>query len=463
MEESSHFCGVCGTRLAAPAVPAVSLRDAAADFEVHDSVDGASTVAGTRTSRELQQAAVEAGLSAQMAAVDRDQPSDGMFGNGLFDANEPYVGQALNNRFVIECKLGEGGFGAVYKGVQKGTNRIVAIKLLHPEMTRDRNVVERFRREGQVLCSLRDEHTVTTYDFDQTEDGTLFIAMELLEGRSLHDVFGSEAPIRWQRMLTILSEMCTSLAEAHAIGVVHRDLKPENVHLEKRAGNDEFVKILDFGIAKMLRGEGIGGTNSPQLTATGQTLGTLEYMSPEQLMGKQLDGRSDVYGMGVLAYELMTARLPFPDAIGPAMLISAQLKRVPEVPSVAHPAGGIPPEVDALILKMLSKNRADRFADVSALRQECLRILGSQSPAREAPAQIPVSKVERSVGQPQHGDGPQMAALQQSRVATTPGLQGPGPSTQAIIAATAQGSKWLWVVVFGVLALCGAVALTLSQ
>jgi serine/threonine-protein kinase len=384
--------------------------------------------------------------------------------DNLFDAEDPYVGQVLNDRFVIESKLGEGGFGAVYKGMQKGTNRVVAIKLLHPEMTRDKNVVERFRREGQVLCSLRDAHSVTTYDFDQTKDGTLFIAMELLEGRSLHDVFADEAPIDWRRMVKILSEMCTSLAEAHALGVVHRDLKPENVHLEKRAGNDEFVKILDFGIAKMLRGDGIGGNKGPQLTATGQTLGTLEFMSPEQLMGKELDGRSDIYGMAVLAYELMTGRLPFPDAIGPAMLISAQLKRTPDLPSVAYPAGNIPRDVDSMIFKMLQKHKTDRFADVAEVRSECLRILGAQG-LNVSAASLP-AVVAHAPAPVQPGGGSPVAQLA-AAAASAPGVaqeKEPGPSTRAIIAATAPRSTWIWIVgILVVLAAGGALAYFLTR
>src|SRR5204863_354989 len=172
------------------------------------------------------------------------------------------------------------------------------------------------------------------------------IAMELLEGKSLHDVFHDEAPLAWPRILKVMAEMCSSLEEAHALGIVHRDLKPENIYLENRPGNPEFVKILDFGIAKVMRGDGIAGDMSPQLTATGQTLGTLEYMSPEQLMGKQLDGRSDVYALGVVAYEMITARLPFPDAKGPAGLITAQLKQTPQPPSTANPKANLPAQAD---------------------------------------------------------------------------------------------------------------------
>ncbi len=292
--------------------------------------------------------------------------------------DEIYINQVLNNRFKVESKIGEGGFGAVYRGIQLATGRKVALKLLHPEMTKDENLVARFRREGMVLCNLRDAHTITTYDFDQTPDGTLYIAMELLEGKSLHQLFHDQAPLEWKRMFKILTEMCSSLAEAHAQGIVHRDLKPENVYLETRPGNPEFVKILDFGIAKVMRGDTID-PQSPQLTATGQTLGTLEYMSPEQLMGKPLDGRSDVYALGVVSYEMITGRLPFPEAKGPAGLITAQLKQTPIPPSQANPKVSLPAQADRVILKCLEKDKNNRFPDVSALAAALSEVLATAS------------------------------------------------------------------------------------
>jgi serine/threonine-protein kinase len=240
-----------------------------------------------------------------------------------------------------------------------------------------------------VLCNLRDAHTITTYDFDQTPDGTLYIAMELLEGKSLHQVFHEQAPLEWKRIFKILIEMCSSLAEAHAQGIVHRDLKPENVYLESRPGNPEFVKILDFGIAKVMRGDTIDPA-SPQLTATGQTLGTLEYMSPEQLMGKPLDGRSDVYALGVVAYEMITARLPFPDAKGPAGLITAQLKQTPMPPSQANPKANVPPAADRAILKCLEKDKNNRYPDVSAYAVAMQEVLDQMREASN-PFAVPVT------------------------------------------------------------------------
>ena len=348
-------------------------------------------------------------------------------------SDDVYLGQVLNNRFKVESKIGEGGFGAVYRGVQLATGRKVALKLLHPDMTKDDNLVARFRREGMVLCNLRDAHTITTYDFDQTPSGTLYIAMELLEGKSLHQVFHEEAPLEWKRVFKILTEMCSSLAEAHAQGIVHRDLKPENIYLEARSGNPEFVKILDFGIAKVMRGETID-PQSPQLTATGQTLGTLEYMSPEQLMGKPLDGRSDVYALGVLAYEMITGRLPFPDAKGPAGLITAQLKQTPAPPSQAHPKAMLPDAADRAILKCLEKDKNNRYPDVSALAVALQGVISGQSSELAALKQLQIPGGN-------HRPPPSSVDLLETRRGEMPNVVPPAmPASGAPIAPQPQGS-----------------------
>ena len=372
LESNARFCGVCGYRLQAQRAPATAGQ--APTNAAGSPAAGArpaprpltpvggsprvnfATPAGGAPRPNAPAAAASKPGGAPRPARPQARPR----------GDEIYLNQVLNNRFKVESKIGEGGFGAVYRGVQLATGRKVALKLLHPEMTKDDNLVARFRREGMVLCNLRDAHTITTYDFDQTPDGTLYIAMELLEGKSLHQIFHEQAPLAWKRVFKILTEMCSSLAEAHAQGIVHRDLKPENIYLENRPGNPEFVKILDFGIAKVMRGDTID-PQSPQLTATGQTLGTLEYMSPEQLMGKPLDGRSDVYALGVVAYEMITGRLPFPDAKGPAGLITAQLKQTPIPPSQANAKAALPQDADRVILKCLEKDKNNRYADVSQL------------------------------------------------------------------------------------------------
>ena len=370
LEHNARFCGVCGFRLLQQAAGASGAPGPAAQPQPKNltTARAATPAPGALPAVAPKVVGVPAGGTPKPGRIPRLRKS----------GDEIYINQVLNGRFKVESKIGEGGFGAVYRGVQLATGRKVALKLLHPEMTKDENLVARFEREGRVLCNLRDAHTITTYDFDRTGDGTLYIAMELLEGKSLHQLFHDEAPLEWKRMFKILIEMCSSLAEAHAQGIVHRDLKPENVYLEPRSGNPEFVKILDFGIAKVMRGDTID-PQSPQLTATGQTLGTLEYMSPEQLMGKPLDGRSDVYALGVVSYEMITGRLPFPDAKGPAGLITAQLKQTPLPPSQANPRVTIPNTAERVILKCLEKDKNNRFPDVSALAVAMQEVLQSIS------------------------------------------------------------------------------------
>ena len=427
---AARFCGVCGHQITAPAGAAARPATGAPARPATPVPGGAPTPQPQAAGAPRPVAKPPVG-----AAIGRPRKE-----------GDPFIGQVLNGRFKIESKLGEGGFGAVYKGVQVATSRKVALKLLHPEMTRDENLVARFRREGLVLCNLRDPHTITTYDFDQTPDGTLYIAMELLEGKSLHQVFHSEAPIDWRRVLKIAAQMSSSLGEAHAQGIVHRDLKPENIYLENRGGDPEFVKILDFGIAKVMRGENTVDPGAPQLTATGQTLGTLEYMSPEQLMGKQLDGRSDVYAIGVLCYELLTGRLPFPDAKGPAALITAQLKQTPKPPSAANPGGNIPAGVDRIVLKMLEKNKDHRFPDVKALAaaaQECLAAggawgtdaAGTPAPKPGNPAMVETRRGDMgSLGPPPAMPTADGSSPNHPRAGTAPAsspslpqLHGPGP------------------------------------
>jgi serine/threonine-protein kinase len=427
LEPNARFCGVCGYRLQAQRAPVVAAGTGAAASAAGTGGAGAARPVGSAQPRPITPAsgapkAVGSNVSPQKAPASRPKIRP--------KGDEIYINQVLNNRFKVESKIGEGGFGAVYRGIQLATGRKVALKLLHPEMTKDENLVARFRREGMVLCNLRDAHTITTYDFDQTPDGTLYIAMELLEGKSLHQLFHEQAPLDWKRMFKILIEMCSSLAEAHSQGIVHRDLKPENVYLETRPGNPEFVKILDFGIAKVMRGDTID-PQSPQLTATGQTLGTLEYMSPEQLMGKQLDGRSDVYALGVVAYEMITGRLPFPDAKGPAGLITAQLKQTPIPPSQANAKAGIPSAADRAILKCLEKDKNNRHADVSAFAAALQDVINGSSSADFGASAQSSSQIR---------SGPEMLETRRGEMPMTPPPPLPQPAPAGRVITPAGGA-----------------------
>ncbi len=279
------------------------------------------------------------------------------------------VGKTLNRRYLVEKHIGEGGFGDVYLARQIQMDREVAIKVLAPGMSQDEKLVERFRREAKSACNLRDPHTIITYDFDETENGLLYIAMELLQGETLFDVMEEDTLIPAARVAGILEQSCTSLGEAHSMGIVHRDIKPENIFLEHRPDYPDFVKVLDFGIAKIVTGDLAQG---PQLTAAGQTLGTLEYMSPEQLMGKKLDGRSDIYALGMMSYQMLTGTLPFASD-SPASIIQWHLKTLPEPASSLVPT--VPQDFDPIILKMIAKDREQRYANVSQLRDDLRQLM----------------------------------------------------------------------------------------
>jgi serine/threonine protein kinase len=239
-----------------------------------------------------------------------------------------------------------------------GLGRRLAIKLLSADASRDPRTVERFRREGEVLCRLRSAHTVTTYEFDHEADGSLYIAMELSPGRSLAEVFRTAGTLDWPRVLRILDGLCDSLGEAHALGIVHRGIKPENILLEDRPSSPDFVKVLDFGLAKVV-------SASQSLSPAQQTVSAVEYSSPEQLLQRRVDARSDLYSLGVLGYLLITGRHPFPEARSFGDMVAAHIHRIPAMASTIKP--GIPDTVDVILARCLDKDPARRYPDTSAL------------------------------------------------------------------------------------------------
>jgi hypothetical protein len=395
IEEAARFCGACGRPITATAIS----QRAAAALPKHSPAAATIKVSPQDPGAPASAASVAAAAAAAAAAFPFPAPpaaatvvsstpsiapaTSGAAGPAAASAApvrpavsvrpvaqplESLIGKTLNHRFVVGDKVGEGGFGAVFRGKQIATGREVALKILHPHNVSDETIVARFRREAEACSKLRDPHTVTTYDFDETPDGILYLAMELLRGQSLHQVQKAEGPLGYERVLKILDQVAASLAEAHRNGIVHRDMKPENVFIENRDGHDH-VKVLDFGIAKVVSDE----RQVPALTAVGQTLGTLEFMSPEQLRGQKLDGRSDLYALGMMAYEMLTGTLPFATAKSPIDIINFHMRSEPPAPSKLSDKVTIPAPVDAIILKMVAKDKDKRFADATALREEIAR------------------------------------------------------------------------------------------
>lgn len=285
------------------------------------------------------------------------------------DAPDPLIGAVLMDRYRILKVLGEGGMGRVYLAEQKmgAAFRKVAIKTLHPDLSRDAQLVARFHRESETVITLSHPNTIQFYDFGELPDGTLFIVMEYIEGESLGRTLERGA-MDLARVDKIVTQICGSLHEAHQLGVIHRDLKPDNVLLTKRAGYTDFVKVLDFGIAKRSEAE-IEDQVRTKLTRQGMVLGTPPYMSPEQFSGQALDVRSDVYSLGIMVYEMLTAQLPF---VGntPWEWASQHLT-APPAPIENFPiAAQMPPSKKTALMRALAKKRDDRPGDVIQFLRE---------------------------------------------------------------------------------------------
>ncbi len=295
------------------------------------------------------------------------------------------IGSVLSGRYKIEKLLGEGGMGAVYQAEHTHMRKRLAVKVLHPEMSRLTEVVQRFEREAMAAAHIDHPNVATTTDFGKLDDGSFFLVMELLEGRSLRDLINT-GRLELGRALHIFRQIAAGLTRAHALGIVHRDLKPENVMLVEREGESDFVKVLDFGIAKVPVGElahksstvtaSGDGEKGAVLTRMGMVYGTPEYMAPEQALGQEVDPRADVYAIGVMGFEMLTGSRPYDHESKVALLGMHVTAPIP-LPSERCPEAHIPPEVDALIKKLLAKEASERYQDAREAMDATLTVLAN--------------------------------------------------------------------------------------
>jgi tRNA A-37 threonylcarbamoyl transferase component Bud32 len=274
------------------------------------------------------------------------------------DGADPLLGTVLLGRYSVTRKIGQGGMGAVYEATHTLIGKRVAVKVLLDKYARREQVVARLEQEARLASSIGHEHIIDITDFGITHDGRTFVVMEFLEGESLAECLAREGPLPETRILQIAFQIGSALGAAHAKGIVHRDVKPENVFLLRRKDQD-FIKVVDFGISKSMRASQPGEEESPRLTQTGMVLGTPLYMSPEQARGdEELDHRIDIYALGVIMYELATGQVPF---LGTNYLSIISQVLNDEAPRPRQVRPDLSAEFEAIVLRLLDKDRDRRY------------------------------------------------------------------------------------------------------
>src|SRR4051794_27640930 len=272
--------------------------------------------------------------------------------------SDPMIGKVVAGRYRLEARLGEGGMGVVYRARHVLIDRVVALKLIRPDLRGETHLRAWMLREARAANRVDHAHIIDIHDIGETEEGELYLVMEYLVGTPLSaEIARGSMPI--QRAVDILEQMGAALARAHDLGVVHRDLKSDNILLSTRGGRKDFVKILDFGLAHLAM--------DPRLAPKGAVFGTPEYMSPEQARGEEANSQSDLYALGVLFFEMLTGQLPFRSDDRETLL---EMQRTAQAPKPRSIKPDVLPAAETIVIKLLEKERRKRFQDAHHLHEE---------------------------------------------------------------------------------------------
>lgn len=285
-------------------------------------------------------------------------PHDGI---ALERTDDPLLGKTLAGKYRLDERISEGGMGAVYKATHVMMDKTLAVKVLHAKLVHDEKLVARFSREARAASRINHPHAISVFDFGEDEQGAVFLVMEYLRGRTLKDVIRHEGPLEIGRAVEIAKQICDALEAAHGEGVIHRDLKSDNIMLEEVSRGGDWVKVLDFGIAKIQEPD----NPDPELTAPNLIIGTPQYMSPEQCsQTTTLDQRSDIYSLGVILFEMLAGQVPFL-ADSPTEVMLKHLQEPP--PALSQKRNDISPALEQVVLKALAKSADERFQTVGQL------------------------------------------------------------------------------------------------
>ncbi len=274
---------------------------------------------------------------------------------------DPMLGRVIDGRYRVQARIGQGGMGVVYRVEHVAMGKVAAMKILHPSLSQEAEVVRRFRREAEAVSRLSHPNTVQVFDFGQSQ-GSMYLVMELIRGEDLGALLRRDSALTWRRLGLILSQVLDALEEAHELGIIHRDIKPENLLIARTRDGRDLVKVLDFGLAKLRDVEELNA-----VTGRGTVIGTPYYMSPEQIRAEDLDASSDLYSLGALAYRALTSEHPF-SAATPVAVLTQHLTAELEAPRVRAPTREIPPAAEAIVMRAMQKRREDRYQSAAEMR-----------------------------------------------------------------------------------------------
>jgi serine/threonine-protein kinase len=288
------------------------------------------------------------------------------------EVEDPIVGTTIDGRYAIEKKIGEGGMGVVYLATHAIIGKKCALKVLRGELSHESEVGQRFVQEAKSAAAIGNDHIIEITDFGQLPDGSAYFVMEFLDGQALHDVLEETPKLEQARALNVMMQCCEALGAAHNSNIVHRDLKPDNIFLIKKGGRADFVKVLDFGIAKV-------ASQSSRLTKTGMIFGTPQYMSPEQAAGTGVDARTDIYSLGIIMYEMLCGHVPF-EADTFMGVLTKHLYEEPIPPRRLVPPVEMDNNMEAVLLKAIAKKPEKRYQSMQEFQLDLLAMSEGRTP-----------------------------------------------------------------------------------
>ena len=292
------------------------------------------------------------------------------------ETHDPWIDRIIDDRYRITEHIGRGGMGTVYKVVHTQIGKVAALKLLHGNLAGDKELIKRFHREAEAISRLNHPNIVQVFDFGRVEE-TVYLVMEYLRGEDLAAILRRDGPLHYLRCGSILIQICDALTEAHESGIVHRDLKPENVRIARTRDGQDFIKVMDFGLAKMLMED----DQDPAITARGNLVGTPYYMAPELIRAQPLDGRADIYSLGAMAYRMLTGENAFM-ANTPVGVLTKHITDDLIPPAQRAPERKIPDQVNSLVLKAMAKDPTLRYQSAAAVKLDLVDLLGQSPPGQ---------------------------------------------------------------------------------